>query len=186
MGLFSWIRGKKPRPVPSAEESGAVLADAVVEWCSPGGIARTRDSLHIPPNARDFEAELFYLYVFLVSVSVEISYRDNEPFRCALAKSFIDHIHRAITVGSKLAFQPSSERMLARYAQYLKLREAGAEELIERLPYTFLVSNGVCRSASLGDMDAVALPLISMQVWTASVLKQLLSLEREWRQRYGP
>lgn len=75
--------------------------------------------------------------------------------------------------------------MQQRHAQYRKLRERGIEELIERLPFTFLVSNGVCRSDSPEDMDTVGMPLLSMQAWVASMLKQLLAANQQWRQQYG-
>jgi len=185
VGLLSWLTGDKPKPRPSADETALGLSQAVLHWCSRPQIAKTRASLHIPADARNFDAELFYLYIFLTLTSVEISYRDNETFRLDLAKSFIDYSNDAMAAGNAIDFQASPDTMQQRYAQYLKLRERGIEELIGRLPFTFLVSNGVCRSDSPDDMETVGMPLISMQAWVGSMLKQLIAANQQWRQQYG-
>lgn len=185
MGLLSWFTGDKPKLAPSADETARGLSQAILHWCSPQQIADTRSSLHIPADARNFDAELFYLYVFLTLISVEISYHDNESFSIDLAKSFIDYINDAMAAGDAVGFHASPDTMQQRYVQYLKLRERGIEELIERLPFTFLVTNAVCRSDSPDDMDTVGMPLISMQAWVGSMLKQLLSANQQWRKQYG-
>ena len=185
MGLLSWLTGEKSKPRPSAEENALGLSQAVVHWCSRQQIVEIRALLHIPADARNFEAELFYLYVFLALTSVEISYRDNESFRLDLAKSFIDYINEAMAAGNAIDFHASADTMQQRYAQYVKLRERGIEELIRQLPFTFLVSNGVCCSDSPDDMDTVGTSLISMQAWIGSMIKQLLEANQQMRQRYG-
>jgi hypothetical protein len=185
VGLRSWLFGDTPKPVPSADETACGLSQAVLYWCSPEQIAATRVSLHIPADARNFETELLYLYAFLTLVSLEVSYRDNEKYRADLTKAFIDHINEAIASGDVLAFHASSDTMRQRYAQYLELHERGAAELIERLPFTFLVSNGVCRSDSAEDMRTVGMPLTSMQVWVGEMLTALLSANEQWRKQHG-
>lgn len=104
MSLLSWLTGEKPKPRPSADETAHGLSQAVLHWCSRSQIAETRASLHIPADAHNFDAELFYLYIFLALTSVEISYRDNESFRIALATSFIDYINDAMADGKASTF----------------------------------------------------------------------------------
>jgi len=184
MGLFSWLIGGKHKSKISADATALGLSQAVLFWCSPPEIAKTRASLHIPRDARNFDEELFYLYVFLTVISVEVSYRDNESFRLDLAKSFMHYINEAMAAGDALCFRATPNNMQQRYAQYLTLRERGPEELIKRLPYTFLVSNGVCRSDSPHDMDTLGMPLIYMEAWIGGMLNDLLSVNQQWRKKH--
>jgi len=155
----------KHKPEPFADYTALGLSQAVLHWCSPQQIAETRASLHIPPDAHNFEAELFYLYIFLTLTSIEISYRDKKSFSLELAKSFIDYIIDAMATGDQIGFPTSADTLQQRYAQYLRLLDGGIEEVIERLPFRFLVSNRVCRADSPDDMKTVGKPLMVMRYW---------------------
>jgi hypothetical protein len=145
----------------------------------PKQIADTRTFLHIPVDAHNFDVELFYLYVFIASTSIQIAYRDKVPLSVEIGKSLMDYMNDAITASDGLPFRASTEKMLQRYRQYHELLERGVEELIEHLPFMFLVSNGVCRSDSRDDMQAIGGPLITMQVWIGKLLTQLLSAHQQ-------
>jgi hypothetical protein len=183
--LRSWLGGDTKKLAPSADETSLGLWQAVQYWCSPQQIVERRASLQIPADASKFDEELFYLYTFLILTSVEISYRDHDSYRNDLARAFIGHVDGAIAGGSAVAFHVSSEAMRRRFAEYVKLCERGIEELIERLPFAFLISNGVVRSNSPEDMDVVGMRLISMQAWVGSMLKQLVDANQQWRNQYG-
>lgn len=185
MRLFTWFRRGKSCRQPSPEDAAFALVEALVEWCSEASLLKTRKDLHIPEQAHNFENEMFYLYVFLFSLSIEITYAKRPDYGVNVARALMDRIAVAAEEGRFGKLEIASELMKQRYEQYLQLRSRGLEYLIEHLPYAFLVTNGVCPSDKREHMELLGRPRITMEVWVGTMLKHLCDAHRRWQQMYA-
>ncbi len=184
MGLFSWPFGSKRHQEVIPDDAAASLVEVLVEWCSPESLDANRQSLSIPECAKGFEREMFYLYVFLTSVSIELSYAKRMKYGLSLGQAFMERIGNAIEEGRFRNLNISPEILDKRYRQYLALRSRGLEYMIENLPYAVLVTNEVCPSDKREHMALVARPLMTLQVWVGVMLKQLCEVNDKWQSRF--
>ena len=179
MGLFSWFTGDKPDRSPSADITALGLWEAVVYGCSSQQIAETRTSMRINPDAIKFDAEFFYLNIFLTLKSVEIAYRDSTSFRNALTDAFIGHMKKSMATGSAVSFPTSPRTLQQRLTQYFALSERGIEGFLDRIPFTFVDS--IREDAD----DTMGMSALAVEMWVGAMLEQSLLTHQWFREQFG-
>jgi len=147
-------------------------------------LLKIRKDLYIPEESQNFESEMYYLYVFLLSISIEMSFANRPDFGVNVGTALMDRIAIAAEEGLFDNLELDSELMYQRYLQYLQLKSHGLEYLIEQLPYAFLVTNGVCPSDKPEHIELVGRPNFTMQVWIGTMLKNLSKLLQKWQEMY--
>ena len=184
MAPLSRSRGSGQGPKATPDDAACLLVEALVEWCTSESLDASRRDFSIPECAEPFGCEMFYLYVFLLSVSIEMSYASRVEFGVSVARGLMDKVRTAMEGGRFGGLGLSFEQLEERYRQYLDLRLRGVRYLTENLPYTFLVTNGVCPSEKWEDMTLVGRPLLTMQLWVGEMLNRLCEANRKWQDKF--